>query len=151
MELALDFEAFAGRPLPPASQSKFVGGDMSLREKGRVLRLGHLPKSSEPAICQVLRRPKQVHFCTAVFKKKYLEMLWVILVIYPVFLALIFHECFFNKKRYFFQDVATNWAPLYYCVIWYVNKEGYATMRRAKGRLIRLFLQRIARPRNKRI
>ena len=39
MELALDFEAFAGRPLPPAPQSKFVGGDMSLQEKGRVLRL----------------------------------------------------------------------------------------------------------------
>ena len=38
MELALDFEAFAGRPLPPAPQSKFVGGDMSLQEKGRALR-----------------------------------------------------------------------------------------------------------------
>ena len=37
MELALDFEAFAGRPLPPAPQFKFVGGDMSLQEKGRVL------------------------------------------------------------------------------------------------------------------
>ena len=30
MELALDFEAFGGRPLPPAPQSKFVGGGMSL-------------------------------------------------------------------------------------------------------------------------
>ena len=39
MELALDFEAFAGRPLPPAPQSKFVGRDMSLQEKGTVLRL----------------------------------------------------------------------------------------------------------------
>ena len=38
MELALDSEAFAGRPLPPAPQSKFVGGDMSLQEKGRALR-----------------------------------------------------------------------------------------------------------------
>ena len=38
-ELALDFEAFAGRPLPPAPQSKFVGGDMSLQKKGTVLRL----------------------------------------------------------------------------------------------------------------
>ena len=39
MELALDFEAFAGRPLPPAPQSKYLGGDLSLQEKGRVLRL----------------------------------------------------------------------------------------------------------------
>ena len=39
MELALDFEAFAGRPLPPAPQSKYAGGDLSLQEKGRVLRL----------------------------------------------------------------------------------------------------------------
>ena len=39
MELALDFEAFAGRPLPPAPQSKFVGGDISLQEKSKVLRL----------------------------------------------------------------------------------------------------------------
>ena len=36
MELALDFEACAGWPLPPAPQSNFVGGDMSLQEKGRV-------------------------------------------------------------------------------------------------------------------
>ena len=39
MELALDFEAYARRPLPPALQSKFVGGKMSLQEKARVLRL----------------------------------------------------------------------------------------------------------------
>ena len=26
MELTLDFEAFAGRPLPPALQPKFIGG-----------------------------------------------------------------------------------------------------------------------------
>ena len=39
MELALDFEGFTRRPLPPAPQSKFVGGDMSLQENGRVLRL----------------------------------------------------------------------------------------------------------------
>ena len=37
MQLALDFEAFAGRPLPPALQSKFAGGGMSLQEKARVL------------------------------------------------------------------------------------------------------------------
>ena len=39
MELALDFEAFAGRPLPQAPQLKYAGGDLSLQEKGRVLRL----------------------------------------------------------------------------------------------------------------
>ena len=38
MELALDFEAFAGQLLPPAPRSKYVGGDVSLQEKGRVLR-----------------------------------------------------------------------------------------------------------------
>ena len=87
-----------------------------------------------------LRLPKQVHFCTAMFlKKKDREMWWVISVIYPVFLGLIFHHLFFSKKRYFFQDVATNWAPLYYCVLWYVNKEGYATMHCTTCRLIRLF------------
>ena len=37
MELALDFEAFTGRPLPPALKSKFFRGDMSLQEKGMVL------------------------------------------------------------------------------------------------------------------
>ena len=63
-------------------------------------------------------------FVPLFFKKKYREMLWVISVNYPVFLALIFHECFFRKKRYFFQDVATNWAPLYYYVRWYLNTEG---------------------------
>ena len=45
----------------------------------------------------------------------------------------------------------TERPPLYYCVLWYVNKDEYATMRRAKCRLIHLFLQRIARPRNTRI
>ena len=39
MELAIDFEAFAGRQLPPAPQSHFAGGDMSLQEKARVMRL----------------------------------------------------------------------------------------------------------------
>ena len=39
MELALDFEAYAGPQLPPAPQSRFVGGEMPLREKARVLRL----------------------------------------------------------------------------------------------------------------
>ena len=39
MELALDFEAYAGRQLPPAPQSRFVGGEMPLQEKARVLRL----------------------------------------------------------------------------------------------------------------
>ena len=39
MELALDFEAYAGRQLPPAQQSRFVGGEMPLQEKARVLRL----------------------------------------------------------------------------------------------------------------
>ena len=38
MELALDFEAFAERQLPPAPQSKYTGGDLSLQQKGRVLR-----------------------------------------------------------------------------------------------------------------
>ena len=85
------------------------------------------------------------------FKKKYREMLWVISVIYPTFFALIFNDCFLSKKMYFFQNVATHWAPPHYCVLWYVNKEGYTTMCRAKCWLIRLFLQRIAMPRNTRI
>ena len=39
MELALDFEAYTGRPLPPALQSKVRGGEMSLQGKARVVRL----------------------------------------------------------------------------------------------------------------
>ena len=39
MELALDFESHAGRPLPPTPQLRFTGSEMSLQEKGRVLRL----------------------------------------------------------------------------------------------------------------
>ena len=35
----MDFEAYAGRQLPPAPQSRFVGGEMPLQEKARVLRL----------------------------------------------------------------------------------------------------------------
>ena len=65
--------------------------------------------------------------------------MWVISVNYPVFLALIFLECFFSKKRYLFRDVATNWAPLYYCVRWYLNTEGQPTVRRTTCRLLRLF------------
>ena len=33
MELAQDFEAFAGRSLLPAPQSKYAGGDLSLQRK----------------------------------------------------------------------------------------------------------------------
>ena len=39
LEPALDFESYTGRPLPPTPQTRFVGGEMSLQEKGRVLRL----------------------------------------------------------------------------------------------------------------
>ena len=39
MELALDFESQAGRPLPPIPQSRFAGTELSLQEKGRVVRL----------------------------------------------------------------------------------------------------------------
>ena len=39
MELALDFETHAGRPLPPTPQSRFAGTELSLQEKGRVVRL----------------------------------------------------------------------------------------------------------------
>ena len=39
MELALDFESYTGRPLPLTPQTRFKGGEMSLQEKGRVLRL----------------------------------------------------------------------------------------------------------------
>ena len=39
LELALDFESYTGRPLPPTPQTRFAGGEMSLQEKGRVLRL----------------------------------------------------------------------------------------------------------------
>ena len=59
-------------------------------------------------------------------------------MIYPIFLAPIFHECFISKERYFFHDVATNWAPLYYCIRWYLNTEGQPTMRRTTCRLLRL-------------
>ena len=36
MELALDFEAHAGRALPPTPQSRFAGAELSLQEKGKV-------------------------------------------------------------------------------------------------------------------
>ena len=39
MELALDFETHAGRPLPPTPQSTFTGTELSPKEKGRVMRL----------------------------------------------------------------------------------------------------------------
>ena len=39
LELALDFESYTGRPLPPTPLTRFKGGEMSLQEKGRVLRL----------------------------------------------------------------------------------------------------------------
>ena len=39
LELALDFESYTGRPLPPTTQTQFAGGEMSLQEKGRVLRV----------------------------------------------------------------------------------------------------------------
>ena len=39
MELALDFETHAGRPLPPTPQPRFTGTELSLQEKGRVVRL----------------------------------------------------------------------------------------------------------------
>ena len=38
MEVALGFESHAGRPLPPTQQSHFMGTEMSLQEKGRVVR-----------------------------------------------------------------------------------------------------------------
>ena len=90
-------------------------------------------------------------FAPLFFETKYREMRWVISVIYPVFLALIFHEFFFSKERYLFQDVAKKWAPLSYCVLRCLHNEGNATIIRAKLRLIRLFMQRIARSRNTRI
>ena len=70
--------------------------------------------------------------------------MWVISVIYPLFLAVIFHECFFSKKRYFFHDVATIWTPLYCCVVSCLHAQGYCTIRLAKCKLIQLFLQCIA-------
>ena len=39
MELALNFESHVGRPLLPTPQSRFTGSEMSLQEKGRVIRL----------------------------------------------------------------------------------------------------------------
>ena len=39
MELTLDFESHAGRPLPPNPQPRFTGSEPSLQENGRVLRL----------------------------------------------------------------------------------------------------------------
>ena len=76
---------------------------------------------------------------------------WVTSAIYPLLLALDFHEFFFSKKRYFFHDVATISALLYYCVVRCLNKEGYCTIRPAKCRIIPPLLQRIARLRNTRI
>ena len=72
-------------------------------------------------------------------------------MIYALFLALIFHQLFFSKKRYFFHDVATIWALLYCCVASCSHKEEYCTAGPAKCTVIRLLLQRIARPRNARI
>ena len=65
--------------------------------------------------------------------------MWVISVNYPVFLTLIFHDCFSSTKRYLFRDVATNGAPLYCCVRWYLNMEGQPTVCRTSCRLLRLF------------
>ena len=65
--------------------------------------------------------------------------MWVISVNYPVFLTLIFHDYFLSKKRYLFRDVATNWAPLYCCVRWYLNMEGQPTVPRTTCMLLRLF------------
>ena len=39
LELELDLESYTGRPLPPTPHTRFKGGEMSLQEKGRVLRL----------------------------------------------------------------------------------------------------------------
>ena len=39
MELTLDFESHAGRPLPPTPLAQFKGAELSLQEKGQVLRL----------------------------------------------------------------------------------------------------------------
>ena len=40
LELASDFESYIGSPPPPPTpQTRFTGGEMSLQEKGRVLRL----------------------------------------------------------------------------------------------------------------
>ena len=39
LELALDFESHAGRPLPPGLETTFVGTEMSVQEKGQVIRL----------------------------------------------------------------------------------------------------------------
>ena len=74
--------------------------------------------------------------------------MWVISVIYPLFLAMIFHECFFREKRYFFHDVPTICSPLYCCVLKCRGAEGCSNIHPHKCRLIHLFLQRIARPRN---
>ena len=58
--------------------------------------------NSSISVPTLLRRPKQVHLSTAVFfLKKYREMLWVVSVIYPVFLALTFHESFSFAKVLF--------------------------------------------------
>ena len=65
--------------------------------------------------------------------------MWVISVKYHVFLTLIFHDCFLSKKGYLFRDVATNGAPLYCCVQWYLNMQGQPTVRRTTCMLLRLF------------
>ena len=61
MELALDFEAHAGQPLPPALQAKFTR-EMSLQEKGCTLRqvvtlLGKAPEHESIILA------KMMHHC----------------------------------------------------------------------------------------
>ena len=39
MELSLDFESHAGRPLPPTHRARFRGTEVSLQEEGRGFRM----------------------------------------------------------------------------------------------------------------
>ena len=65
--------------------------------------------------------------------------MWAFSVNYPVFFTLIFHACSFSQKRYLSPVVATNEAPLCWCVRWYLKNEGQSTVCRTLCRLLRPF------------
>ena len=66
MELALDFETHAGRPLPPTPQSRFIGTELSLQEKGRVMRLAVTLMGKAAGWLSAAHNHRQCATCAAV-------------------------------------------------------------------------------------
>ena len=66
MELALDFESHAGRPLPPTPQSRFAGTQLSLQEKGNVVRLAVTLMGKAAGRGSFLLAPITNHGCSLV-------------------------------------------------------------------------------------